>query len=86
MAKPKPRAYSYLRFSSPEQRLGDSERRQIEAARRYAERHDLDLSNETFKDLPSATCGGIHRCAAAGSPVGYSRFRITTLVRDGRAA
>ena len=30
--------------------------------------------------------GGIHRRAAAGSPAGYSRLRITTLDRGGRAA
>ncbi len=67
MAKPKPRAYSYLRFSSPEQRLGDSERRQIEAARRYAERHDLDLSNETFKDLGVSAFRGRNLDAGLGT-------------------
>ena len=30
--------------------------------------------------------GGIHSGTAAGSSAGYSRFRITTLDRDGRAA
>jgi|ERR1700724_573892 hypothetical protein len=33
----RPIAYSYARFSIPEQERGDSERRQIEAARQYAE-------------------------------------------------
>ncbi len=51
MAKSKPRAYSYVRFSSPEQREGDSLRRQTEAARAYADRHDLELSEESFEDL-----------------------------------
>ncbi len=36
--------------------------------------------------IAHATCGSIHSHAAAGSPAGYSRFRITTLDRDGRAA
>jgi hypothetical protein len=36
-------AYSYVRFSTAEQGLGDSERRQIEDARRYAEQHGFFL-------------------------------------------
>jgi DNA invertase Pin-like site-specific DNA recombinase len=36
-------AYSYLRFSTPEQMQGDSFRRQTEAAKVYAERHGLTL-------------------------------------------
>ncbi|HCW0277739.1 TPA: recombinase family protein [Pseudomonas aeruginosa] len=39
----KPKAYSYIRFSSPEQSRGDSQRRQREAAAKYAEEHNLDL-------------------------------------------
>jgi DNA invertase Pin-like site-specific DNA recombinase len=45
-------AYSYLRFSTPEQMRGDSFRRQAEAARVYAERHRLTLDTKlTFQDL-----------------------------------
>ena len=45
-------AYSYLRFSTPEQMQGDSFRRQAEAARVYAERHGLTLDTKlTFQDL-----------------------------------
>ena len=47
----RPKAYSYLRFSTPEQAQGDSYRRQTEAATAYAERHGLDLDNLTYKDL-----------------------------------
>ena len=47
----KPRAYSYLRFSTPAQLEGDSLRRQTEAARDYADRHSLDLADLTFRDL-----------------------------------
>ena len=48
----RPKAYSYLRFSTPEQMQGDSFRRQTEAARQYAEDHGLDLDESlTFKDL-----------------------------------
>ena len=50
MAK-RPKAYSYLRFSTPEQLKGDSLRRQSEAVRAYADRHDLELSEENFEDL-----------------------------------
>jgi DNA invertase Pin-like site-specific DNA recombinase len=46
------KAYSYLRFSTPEQMKGDSLRRQTELARRYAEQHGLDLDETlTFRDL-----------------------------------
>jgi len=47
-----PKAYSYLRFSTPEQSKGDSFRRQTEGSRAYAKRHGLDLDETlTFKDL-----------------------------------
>jgi DNA invertase Pin-like site-specific DNA recombinase len=46
------KAYSYTRFSTPEQAKGDSARRQIDAAEDYARKHDLDLDTSlTFKDL-----------------------------------
>lgn len=46
------KAYSYLRFSTPEQSKGDSFRRQTELSRAYAKQHDLDLDETlTFKDL-----------------------------------
>ena len=41
----KPRAYSYTRWSTPEQSLGDSARRQIELAKRYAGKHGLVLDD-----------------------------------------
>jgi len=45
-------AYSYLRFSTPEQMRRDSFRRQAEAARVYAERNGLTLDTKlTFQDL-----------------------------------
>lgn len=46
-----PKAYSYLRFSNPEQGRGDSFRRQIEMARNYAALNDLELDeNIQFHD------------------------------------
>ena len=45
-------AYSYLRFSTPEQALGDSRRRQLALAEDYARRHDLLLDKGlNFRDL-----------------------------------
>ena len=38
-----PKAYSYLRFSTPEQATGDSSRRQIEAAERWAAKNGMTL-------------------------------------------
>lgn len=49
---PGTRAYSYLRFSTPEQQKGDSFRRQSSMAASYAARHGLELDEElTFHDL-----------------------------------
>lgn len=46
-----PKAYSYLRFSTPEQARGDSYRRQAELARAYAEAHGLELDERSYEDL-----------------------------------
>jgi len=43
MTDQRPKAYSYVRFSSPEQAKGDSFRRQQEAAIRYCEAQGLEL-------------------------------------------
>lgn len=46
------RAYSYLRFSTPEQMQGDSFRRQTNLAAEYAAKHGLELDTQlTFHDL-----------------------------------
>lgn len=51
MTQPKRKAYSYLRFSTPEQSKGDSSRRQTELAQNYAKTHDLELDQTlTFHD------------------------------------
>lgn len=50
--KTAPKAYSYLRFSTPEQSKGDSLRRQTALADDYAKRHSLTLDTElTLRDL-----------------------------------
>ncbi|EKF16858.1 recombinase family protein [Nitratireductor pacificus] len=46
-----PLAFSYLRFSTPEQQRGDSFRRQTELAQRYAREHGLVLDSRSFADL-----------------------------------
>ena len=46
-----PLAFSYLRFSTPEQMRGDSFRRQTELAARYAREHGLFLDTRSFADL-----------------------------------
>jgi DNA invertase Pin-like site-specific DNA recombinase len=52
MTQAKPKAYSYLRFSTPDQMNGDSFRRQTDLARKYALEHGLDLDESTtYHDL-----------------------------------
>jgi len=47
----RPRAFSYVRMSTPGQLLGDSLRRQLEASRTYASTHGLELVEEPLQDL-----------------------------------
>jgi DNA invertase Pin-like site-specific DNA recombinase len=55
-----PSAYSYIRFSTPEQRKGDSFRRQITLARTYAAEHGLRL-DESMRDEGVSGFRGKHR-------------------------
>ncbi len=53
------KAYSYTRFSTPEQATGRSYQRQTETAKRYAEQQGLDLDTElTFEDLGTSAFRG----------------------------
>ncbi len=46
------RAISYIRFSTPEQALGNSEERQVEKAEEYCAAHGLTLAKEdVLRDL-----------------------------------
>ncbi len=55
------KAYSYLRFSAPEQAKGDSFRRQATLAADYAQRNDLDLDETlTFQDLGVSAYRGVN--------------------------
>ena len=58
----RPKAYSYLRFSTPDQMRGDSLRRQTELAQQYAATHGLDLDQKlTFRDLGVSAFRGLNR-------------------------
>jgi len=49
---PKPLAYSYIRFSTPDQMQGDSERRQLALAQAYCKKKGLELDDRlTLRDL-----------------------------------
>ncbi|UXZ60803.1 recombinase family protein [Burkholderia multivorans] len=48
----KPLAYSYIRFSTAQQALGDSLRRQVELTEKYCEEHGLTLARASaYRDL-----------------------------------
>lgn len=55
----RPKAYSYTRFSTPEQAKGDSLRRQTQAAEEYARQNDLELDAAlNFHDAGVSAFGG----------------------------
>ncbi|MCA0029242.1 recombinase family protein [Mesorhizobium sp. B263B2A] len=63
----RPKAYSYIRFSTPEQERGDSLRRQTEAAERYAVLHGLDLDDKlTFEDRGVSAYKGANEAGRLG--------------------
>ncbi|WP_334151553.1 recombinase family protein [Hyphomicrobium sp.] len=72
----KPRAYSYLRFSTPEQAHGDSRRRQADLAAQYAQEHGLELDDSSYADL------GISAYKGKNVEVGALR-RFLEAVEDG---
>jgi DNA invertase Pin-like site-specific DNA recombinase len=61
-ASPAPVAFSYIRFSHPDQAKGDSLRRQTDAAQDWCRRHGarLDIAT-TFRDLGKSAFLGKHR-------------------------
>lgn len=56
-----PKAYSYIRFSTPEQALGDSLRRQVQLAEEYARKHGLSLDDTPLIDGGLSAYKGMHR-------------------------
>ena len=60
------KAYSYIRFSTPEQEKGDSLRRQIEQSETYAQTHGLTLDDSLrLTDRGLSAFHGIHRTKGA---------------------
>ena len=56
-----PKAYSYVRFSTPEQIKGDSIRRQVEMSLKYAEDHNLTLDDSLqLTDLGVSAFKGVN--------------------------
>lgn len=53
-----PKAYSYVRFSTPDQQKGDSLRRQTEAAARWASARGIELDNSSYQDLGVSAYAG----------------------------
>ena len=67
MHSPRPaKAYSYTRFSTPEQAKGDSAMRQALAAQRWAAQHGVELDNElTFRDEGVSAFDGVNAAKGA---------------------
>lgn len=62
------KAFSYLRFSTPQQLAGDSLRRQTQLANDYAAKNDLELDQKlTFKDLGLSGFHGDNEAGALGA-------------------
>ena len=56
-------AHSYLRYSTPEQAFGDSERRQVEKAREWAAANGYDYDG--YRDLGISGFHGKNRAVGA---------------------
>jgi DNA invertase Pin-like site-specific DNA recombinase len=76
-------AYSYIRFSTPEQAMGDSERRQLAAAEAWCARNGLTLSKDAFRDKGvSAYHGKHHETGALGRLLAHVKPGDTVLIED----
>mgnify|MGYP002127662227 FL=1 len=87
-------AYSYVRFSTPQQLLGDSRRRQIEASERYATENGLvldqtlwdeGLSAYTGKNVKEGALGRFIKAIEAGKVKLGSYLLVESLDRLSRA-
>src|SRR5262249_7023038 len=77
----RPTAYSYIRFSTPEQMKGDSLRRQTQAAADWCRRHNVILDKSTtLHDLGKSAFSGEHR----KNPDRYALAAFLQLAEDGR--
>lgn len=76
-----PVAYSYIRFSHPDQAKGDSLRRQVEAAADWCRRHNVTLdTSTTLRDLAKSAYTGDHR----SNPDRHALALFLKLVEEGR--
>jgi DNA invertase Pin-like site-specific DNA recombinase len=76
-------AYSYIRFSTREQRKGDSKRRQTEAAADWCTRNGATLdTSTTFHDLGRSAFTGAHR----SNPDRNALAAFLEMVKEGRIA
>ncbi len=74
-------AYSYVRFSTPEQAKGDSLRRQADAADAWCARNNVTLdTTTTFRDLGRSAYTGAHR----SNPDRHALATFLKLVEDGK--
>jgi DNA invertase Pin-like site-specific DNA recombinase len=90
----RPKVYSYLRFSSPEQAKGDSKRRQLAAAYSWAAENGMELDEELHDEGISgwrgtnlkhdAALGGFLRAVQAGAVAPGSVLVIESLDRLSR--
>jgi DNA invertase Pin-like site-specific DNA recombinase len=79
--KPTPTAFSYIRFSTPEQAQGDSLRRQTAAAAAWCKRHGAALdTTTTLHDLGRSAFTGAHR----RNPDRHALAGFLKLVESGR--
>lgn len=60
-----PKAYSYVRFSTPKQAQGDSYRRQLQQARDYCMTHNLVLDDKAIEDFGVSAFRGSNRTDGA---------------------
>jgi DNA invertase Pin-like site-specific DNA recombinase len=78
-----PVAYSYVRFSHPDQARGDSLRRQTEAAREWCARKKITLdTSTTLRDLGKSAFTGAHR----ENPDRHALALFLKMVETGRVA
>lgn len=82
----RPKAYSYVRFSTPEQSKGDSRRRQYQAAIKYAHEHNLDLVTDkqfAFFDAGISAYRGRNFDSADGSLGRFFEYVKTGKIESG---
>lgn len=70
-----PHAYSYIRFSTKKQELGDSTRRQHQLSVDYAKKHGLNLRPSTYHDLGVSAFRGKN---IASGKLGHFLEAVTT--------